>query len=242
MGDPNEPHTQVLHFYKTADYRCSYLPNQRARSLVAAPAHFVDTRQFSHLIEKGFRRSGTFSYKPACDHCQACTPIRIHCQAFQRRRSLNRIWRQHKHLQPFIRPLTWHPEHFKLYETYQQQRHPESAYESTQRSQYIQFLLASHIHSKLIEFRNANGKLKIVALTDFLKNGLSAVYTFYDPYIAGSLGTYAILWQIQYARKLGLPWLYLGYWIKDSPKMSYKTRFRPYQLYIDNRWIDSENI
>jgi len=238
MGDPNELHSQTLHFYTTADYQCSYLPQRQARSLVAAPSHFVGTAQYSRLIKKGFRRSGTFSYRPACDHCQACTPIRINCQDFVRRRSFNRVWRQHQDLEVTLRPLRWQPEHFELYQQYQLARHPESSADSTDRSQYIQFLLASHVHSKLIEFRDANQELQIVALTDFVDHGLSAVYTFYRPDAVGSLGTYAILWQIDYAKKIGLPWLYLGYWIKESRKMSYKTRFRPYQLYRGGQWVD----
>lgn len=238
MGKPNELHTHTLHFYKTADYECSYLPQQQARSLVAAPAHHVDTAQYSELIKKGFRRSGSFSYRPICDACQACTPIRVDCLRFHQRRSFRRIWRQHQNLRAIVRPLSWQSEHFALYHDYQLARHPESAHESSERSQYIQFLLASHVHSRLIEFRDEQDQLQIVALTDFLDHGLSAVYTFYNPHSAGSLGTYSILWQIQYARRLGLPWLYLGYWIDESPKMSYKTRFHPYQLYKDQRWVD----
>lgn len=238
MGKPNELHTHTLHFYKTADYECSYLSDQRARSLVAAPAHFVDAAQYNQLIKRGFRRSGTFSYKPACSQCQACTPIRVDCFGFRKRRTFRRVWRQHQHLTPTVRPLSWQPEHFELYQYYQQARHPESAHESSERSQYIQFLLASHVHSRLIEFRDEQDELQIVALTDFLDHGLSAVYTFYRPDAPGSLGTYSILWQIQYARRLGLPWLYLGYWIDESPKMSYKTRFHPYQLFLDQRWVD----
>lgn len=238
MGKPNDLHTHTLHFYKTADYECSYLPYQRARSLVAAPAHYVDSAQYSQLIKQGFRRSGTFSYQPVCEQCQACTPIRVNCLEFHNRRSFRRIWRQYQHLTTHTRPLSWHSEHFELYQRYQQARHPESAQESAERSQYIQFLLASHVHSKLIEFRDEEDQLQIVALTDYLDHGLSAVYTFYNPDSPGSLGTYSILWQIQYAKSLGLPWLYLGYWIEESQKMSYKTRFHPYQLFKNQRWVD----
>jgi len=239
MGKPNDLQAYSLHFYKTANYPCSYLPGQQARSLVAAPAHYVDTRKYSTLIKKGFRRSGTFSYRPACDACQACTPIRVNCQQFSPQRSLRRIQKQHQDLTATIRPLSWNHEHFDLYVRYQYARHPESIQESTGRSEYIQFLLASHVHSRLIEFRTPKGELKIVALTDFLEHGLSAVYTFYCPDTVGSLGTYAILWQIHHAQNLGLPWLYLGYWIEQSPKMSYKTRFHPYQIYKAGRWIDN---
>jgi len=240
MGKPNELQTQTLHFYQTAEYPCSYLPQRRARSLVAAPSHQVTTSQYSHLIQQGFRRSGSFSYKPACTHCQACVPIRVHCPSFALRRSFRRIWRQHQTLKATIRPLNWQTEHFELYRRYQLARHPESAHDSTERTQYLQFLLASYVHSKLIEFRDPKGQLKIVALTDFVEHGLSAVYTFYCPQSPGSLGTYSILWQIQYAQRLGLPWLYLGYWIKESSKMSYKTRFHPFQLYKNHQWVDGD--
>ncbi|HLS16622.1 MAG TPA: arginyltransferase [Paenalcaligenes sp.] len=240
MGNPDDLQAHTLHFYKTANYPCSYLPDRQARSLVAAPAHFVDTARYSALIQQGFRRSGTFSYRPECDDCQACIPIRVDCQRFVLRRSWRRIIKQHQDLVVSIRPLSWHSEHFDLYVRYQQARHPDSVHDSTGRSEYIQYLLASHVHSRLIEFRSPTGRLLAVALTDFLDHGLSAVYTFYCPEAAGSLGTYAILWQIQYAQKLGLPWLYLGYWIEQSPKMSYKTRFHPYQLYQAGQWLDSD--
>lgn len=239
MGTPTDLQTYSLHFYKTANYPCSYLPHRQARSLVAAPAHHVDTDKYSTLIQKGFRRSGTFSYRPACDHCQACVPIRINCRDFQQRRSLHRIWVKHQDLIPTSRPLSWNKEHFDLYVRYQQARHPESIQIHTIQAEYMQFLLTSHVHSRLIEFRSPNGHLKIVALTDYLNDGLSAVYTFYCPHTPGSLGTYAILWQIHHAQQLKLPWVYLGYWIKESPKMSYKTRFYPYQIYSSGQWIDN---
>ncbi|HLR30442.1 MAG TPA: arginyltransferase [Paenalcaligenes sp.] len=240
MGNPDDLRVHTLHFYKTANYPCSYLPQQQARSLVAAPAHYVDTAHYGELIQQGFRRSGTFSYRPACDTCQACTPIRVDCQHFVFRRSLRRIQRQHQDLTVTIRPLSWNSEHFDLYVRYQHARHPESVQDSTGRSEYIQYLLASHVHSRLIEFRTPQGKLMAVALTDFINHGLSAVYTFFCPDAQGSLGTYVILWQIKYAQRLGLPWLYLGYWIEQSHKMSYKTRFHPYQLYKAGQWVDSK--
>lgn len=238
MGKPNELRAPTLHFYQTAEYPCSYLPQQRARSLVAAPSYQVDTAQYSNLIQQGFRRSGSFNYRPACARCNACTPIRIHCPSLIEGRSFRRIRRQHQSLKASIRPLGWQTEHFELYRRYQLARHPETASESAGRAQFLQFLLTSYVHSKLIEFRTPDNQLKIVALTDFVDHGLSAVYTFYCPDSHGSLGTYAILWQIEYAQHLGLPWLYLGYWIKENSKMSYKTRFRPFQLYLNHQWVD----
>ena len=104
------------------------------------------------------------------------------------------------------------------------------------KSQYLEFLLSSQVHSYLIEFRDG-AELKMVALVDQLDHGLSAVYTFFDPYTSG-LGTYAILWQIEYCQQLSLPWLYLGYWIEQSRKMAYKTRFAPYQLFSQGKWLN----
>ena len=224
-----------IQFYLTSGYPCSYLPNRNARSLVAAPAHLINNQSYPPLIEVGFRRSGTFTYKPHCEHCQACTPIRVDSTQFTPSRSQRRALKRFAHLQAFKKPLAWDEEHYALYRLYQAERHAGSEMDSDDKSQYIDFLLTSQVNSYLIEFRDTS-QLVMVALVDELPNGLSAVYTFFDPAIAG-LGTYAILWQILYCQQHQLPWLYLGYWIEQSRKMSYKTQFVPYQLFSHGQWI-----
>lgn len=237
MNYPKAPTSpQTLQFYSTASYRCSYLPEQQARSLVAAPAHLINDAVYSKLVQQGFRRSGTFTYRPYCDQCRACLPLRCDTLHFQPDRAQRRAKKRHGNLIVQDLPLHWNAEHYELYRRYQASRHPGAGMDEDDQSQYAQFLLASHVTSRLLEFREPDGTLKIVAVIDVLQDGLSAVYTFFDPDDTGSLGTYAVLWQLDYCRQHSLPWLYLGYWIEESRKMAYKTRFRPYQLLMKGRW------
>ncbi|HLS43424.1 MAG TPA: arginyltransferase [Paenalcaligenes sp.] len=236
MSHPSDNQRQAIQFYSTASYPCSYLPNRQARSMVAAPSHLVDTEAYSRLVSQGFRRSGAFTYKPYCDHCQACVPIRVDVAQFQASRNQRRLLKNLSGLQWRTLPLHWNEEHYALYQCYQQQRHPDSSTDNDSASQYVQFLLSSHVDSALMECRDADGALKIVAIIDKLEDGISAVYTFYDPTDKHSLGTFSILQQITMCREQGLPWLYLGYWIEESRKMAYKTRFGPYQLLENGKW------
>lgn len=225
----------ALQFYVTSTYDCSYLPQRKARSLVAAPSHLINNPCYSSLITIGFRRSGNFTYRPHCDSCQACLPIRVDTQHFKPSRGQRRTLKRFSHLQTHFKPLAWDDSHYALYRLYQAERHTGSEMDNDDRSQYIDFLLTSQVHSYLIEFKEA-GQLVMVALVDELPTGLSAVYTFFNPTISG-LGTYAILWQIHYCQHKQLDWLYLGYWISQSRKMSYKTQFTPYQLFSHGQWI-----
>lgn len=239
MNHPAESTFHVLQYYATAAYPCSYLPDRMARSQVAAPTHLIDDERYSALVLQGFRRSGLFVYRPHCDTCQACQPIRVDTAAHLPSRTQRKVWRRHAGLQARELPLGWHDEHFALYERYQASRHPEGGAEgsSVAAEQYMQFLLASRVTSRLVEFREpACQTLRMVCVVDYLVDGLSAVYTFFDPDAPGSLGVYGVLWQLDRCRALGLPWLYLGYWIADSAKMSYKTRYRPYQLRKGGQW------
>lgn len=237
MSNPQELPPKVLQFYTTAEYPCSYLAGRSARSQVAAPTHLIDSALYGELVQQGFRRSGLYTYRPHCDHCSACLPIRIDVRRFQATRSQRRLWSRQEPLSIRMTGLRWDDEHFDLYQRYQVKRHPGAGMDDDMHSQYRQFLLASRVDTRLAEFRNAAGELMIVSVIDVLEDGLSAVYTFFEPEAPGSLGTWAILWQVEQCRQAGLPWVYLGYWIEESRKMAYKSAFQPYQLLRAGRWV-----
>lgn len=225
-----------IQFYVTAPYPCSYLPGREARSQVATPNELVDAVAYSQLIQMGFRRSGLYVYRPRCDHCRACVPVRVRVDEFVPNRSQRRTLKRNQHFQVTLRERVFEAEHFALYRRYQASRHAGGGMDRDNESQYRQFLLLSGVKTMMLEFREGE-TLRMVSMIDGVENGLSSVYTFYDPGLPkNGLGTYNILWQIQLCRQLGLPYLYLGYWIQESRKMAYKINFQPLEGLVDENW------
>jgi len=225
-----------LKFYATQAHPCSYLPTEQATTLFLDPSQPMDAQVYAELSEVGFRRSGDHLYRPHCQNCSACVPARLPVGEFKSNRQQRRIRNRNADLQvQAVRPA-FSEEYYELYARYIEQRHADGDMYPPNREQFSTFLVRDLPFSRFYEFR-LNGRLLAVAVTDVLPNGLSAVYTFYDPNEEQrSLGRFAILWQITETARLGLHAVYLGYWIKNCRKMNYKTQYRPIELFVNQHW------
>lgn len=225
-----------LKFYATQPHPCSYLPEEQATTLFLDPSQPMDMSVYAELSEMGFRRSGEHLYRPHCQQCSACIPARIPARDFQPNRQQRRILKRNEDLQvQAVRPV-FSEEHYALYARYIERRHADGDMYPPSREQFSTFLVRELPCSFFYEFRLA-GRLLAIAVTDVLPNGMSAIYTFYDPdEERRSLGRFAILWQIGETARRNLDAVYLGYWIKNCRKMNYKTQYRPIELFVNQRW------
>ncbi|GGJ84420.1 arginyltransferase [Pseudomonas matsuisoli] len=226
-----------LRFYATQPHPCSYLPDEQATTLFLDPSQPMDVKVYADLSEVGFRRSGDHLYRPHCQQCNGCIPARIPSADFQPNRQQKRILKRNVSVQVAAMKPRFTEEYYALYSRYIEERHADGDMYPPSREQFSTFLVRDLSFCRFFEFR-LEGRLIAVAVTDVLPNGLSAVYTFYDPdEERRSLGRFAILWQIAEARRLGLNAVYLGYWIKNCRKMNYKTEYRPIELHVNQRWV-----
>lgn len=229
---------KTLIFFATPEHPCSYLEGRQATTMFVDPRAQVDKSLYSQLTELGFRRSGSHYYRPHCRGCNACIPVRIPVEHFRPDRSQRRIRKANQDLSLSITPVRFDEEIYCLYERYINERHHDGDMYPASREQFTSFLIEGSIDGFFLEMR-LEGRLLGVAVVDVLDNGLSAIYTMFEPgEEKRSLGTYAILWQVEEACRRGLNHLYLGYWIRQCRKMNYKTRFRPLQQLINGRWVD----
>lgn len=227
---------QQLAFYTTEIHPCAYLADQEAVNLLADPAVTVSTEIYSTLINLGFRRSGSNLYRPHCPHCRECVPVRLPVTGFRPSRSQRRVQNFNQDLSVIVRNSQFKQEHYDLYRRYIQSRHSGEGMDTDDPEQYHRFLSSDWCNTRFVEFRHRE-VLLAVAVMDVLEEGLSAVYTFFDPDEAKrSLGVFAVLWEVQECLRLNLPYLYLGYWIEESPKMAYKAGYRPLEVYKNAEW------
>lgn len=225
-----------LKVYTTYPHTCSYLEDQEATTLFVDPRQPVDQKLYSKLSVLGFRRSGNHIYRPHCAQCNACIPARIPVAEFERSRGQQRIWQRNQDLRVICTDEINDDDAFDLYHRYISIRHSDGDMYPPDREQYQAFLNSVWDCTSYFRFYD-RARLVAVAVVDKLEDGFSAIYTFFDPMAAKrSLGAYAILWQVEQARAVDLDYLYLGYWIRNCQKMSYKADYRPLQVYTNSRW------
>ncbi|MGE3877258.1 MAG: arginyltransferase [Parvibaculaceae bacterium] len=234
-------------FFITAPAPCPYLTGKFERKvfthlLNSDAQHLHDT-----LSQGGFRRSQNIAYRPACEGCASCISVRIPVADFRWTRGFRRIWRANRDLATEIVPAKATSEHYSLFRYYIDQRHGEGGMVDMSVLDFTAMVEESYVRTQLVEYRlpgrvlsggrMVKGELIATALTDVLDDGLSMIYSFYDPDLAArSLGSFMILDHIEQARRLGLSHVYLGYWVSGSGKMSYKARFRPQERLLRDGW------
>ena len=223
--------------YLSMPHPCSYLDGRQSTILFIDPQRVLKPGEYGHYVQHGFRRSGDLVYRPHCTGCNACVPVRVPVRDFVLSRQQRRAWQRNLDIEVIERPARYEQAHFELYRRYQAARHPDSGMNDADPQKYLGFLASRQVETLFYELRNEN-QLLGVAIADVLPDGLSAVYTFFDPDIPRrSLGVYAVLWQIAEAQRRGLDYLYLGYWIAESPKMSYKFNYQPLEAFRYGYWL-----
>jgi len=225
-----------LKVYTTYPHRCSYLEGEEATTLFIDPRQSVDKTLYSNLSMLGFRRSGNHIYRPHCSHCNACIPARIPVDDFRPNRNQRRCRSRNADLEVRVGRNMDDDESYALYDRYIRQRHADGDMYPPDRDQFESFLNDPWGCTEYVQFRK-DERLIAVAVVDVMVDGLSAIYTFYDPAEdARSLGRYAILWQVERCRGEGLPYVYLGYWIRNCRKMAYKADYQPLEVLVNNQW------
>ena len=233
----HRPPRRPQFFYTTAPLPCPYLPGRTERKIVTELSGTEAEALHERLSRAGFRRSHNIAYAPVCPGCQACVPIRVVSEEFTPDRTQRRILRANADLTISEMPARATAEQFTLFQRYQKTRHADGDMAAMGYYDYRAMIEDTPISTGILEFRDARDRLLGACLTDWLADGLSAVYSFFDTdEDKRSLGTFAVLWLIGRARSLGLPYVYLGYWVPESRKMAYKARFRPSEILISGAW------
>lgn len=231
-----------LTLFQTGMLPCPYIEGQTESRVFTRVGPNSAGRLFSDLNRLGFRRSQTIVYKPQCPSCQACVPVRVVASGFRLGRNMRRVARMNEDLGVSERPPIATPEQFDLFRRYLASRHDGGEMAAMTWDDYREMVEDTPVASAMIEFRDDDGRLIAACLTDHLDDGVSAVYSFFDPAAAArSPGTYVILWLVEWARRQGVPFVYLGYWIAESPRMSYKARFRPLERLTAEGWTPLED-
>lgn len=229
----------VQPFFATASAPCPYVPGRIERKLIVElPEDGEAPEIYDHLSRAGFRRSHRFAYRPACRACTACVPVRVAVARFAHSRSTRRVWNANRTLAGRLVAPCAVPEHYQLFRAYQRSRHRTSEMAAMSFQDYRSMIEDSPIRTAIAEFRDREGRLAAAVLIDRVDDGMSAVYSYFDPaHARRSLGTWSILWLIEECRRRSLAYVYLGYWIAESPKMAYKARFPALERLSAAGWV-----
>lgn len=228
--------TQSISLLATPELPCDYLPEEKAITRFVHPDTPLDPVLYGVLLEQGFRRSGNMIYEHACLHCQKCQSLKLDPQQFKPSRSQKRCLKLNGDLTIIPKKAEFSEEYFELYSRYINTRHMDGSMVNPTPESFKEFLISEWCSTLFVEMRLGT-KLVGVSVIDTVPKGFSAVYTFFDPEESRrGLGTFAVLWQLEMAKKRNLPWVYLGYWIEDHPKMDYKSKFKPAEVYRYHQW------
>lgn len=229
---------QTITLYRGGQEPCSYLPDRAASNVYADPQYLDLKTLYQQLIQQGFRRSGEYIYRPGCSDCRACVPVRVLCARHRLRRVDRRNLKKNADLTIRIVPAQCTDEYLDLYCRYLDARHPGGSMANPDADQFNKFLLKPWGETLFVEVRHGTECIAVAA-TDVVGDALSAVYTFFDPQAtARGLGRFCILKQIELCRTLGMPHLYLGYWVDGCRKMAYKSEYCPHQQFDGKKWVD----
>jgi arginine-tRNA-protein transferase len=231
--------TPFRQFFATAPVTCPYIAGRAERKLIVELVGNGAALFYDDLSRAGFRRSHRFAYRPACRGCSSCVPVRIAVDRFSHTRSTRRIRNTNSGLSGRLLAARATPEQFQLFSAYQRSRHKDSDMASMSYGDYRGMVEDTPVRTAIAEFRDVSGELVAASLIDLLDDGVSAVYSFYDAQQPKrSLGIWSVLWLVEQCRRHGQPFVYLGYWISESPKMAYKARFPALERLADGAWTD----
>lgn len=229
-------HQKKPDLYLSMPHPCSYLAGRQSTILFVDPQRLLGQSEYGLFVQQGFRRSGDLVYRPHCKDCNACVAVRVPVRDFVPTRGQRRVLKKNADIDIIETTPRFDHAHFDLYRRYQSARHPGSGMNDTDPQKYLGFLASRQVNGSFFELR-AKGRLLGVAVADQLPDGLSAVYTFFDPEVpARGLGVFAVLWEIAEVARRGQDYLYLGYWIAESPKMAYKSNFSPLEQLHQGVW------
>ena len=234
---------EPLKFFATAPHPCSYFNDRDATTVFVEPGTDLSPNQIIRLAESGFRRSGRYIYKPHCDQCNACISVRIPVNIFKPKRRQHRTKKRNNDVKFSVRDSVLDEEHYNLYERYINARHASGDMFPPSPSQYESFLASTRNNAFFLEAHIGNRLIAVTLFDEIAGNSLSAIYTFFEPasqFERRSLGRMMVIQLIEITINLGIPYLYLGYWIQDSKKMDYKTEYRPIEMLINGRWIRAD--